>query len=253
MNRSRIVMLIVSLALSGSLPAVADPTSHALEVTNDGTILFVDLDRSRILKLSGHQLSVYSELEGVPEGDHLQNLVLTIGGELYLGEKKSIWQIDANGSTAAAKPPKELKILFAARPADLAPDGSVYVARDFRNINRYLPGGDAHPVLTTDNISKIHSLSVTPYGRVIFGNNTEVAKLNAEGEVNILVELEGQDVLGLAAISESEVLLLRRSRDGDVFLELIDAFGHTRQLLTPDQVASVSRDSVVTVDVEVTN
>jgi hypothetical protein len=127
------------------------------------------------------------------------------------------------------------------------------VARDYRNINRYLPGGDATPVLISDTIGKIHSLSVTPYGRVFFGNNSEVAKLDAEGEVEILVDLEGQNVLGLGAVNESEVLVLRRDRAGKQYLELIDAFGHTTELLTSEQMAAVSDDQVVTVDVEVTN
>lgn len=240
MVRSQVPLLISALALVGAVPGWAGPTAHAMELTNDGVLFFVDLDRQRLLKLSGSELSVHSTLEGVPEGDPMQNLVLTVSGELYVGAKKLVFRIDDDGSIESAKPPGSIKALFSNRPADLAPDGSVYVASDYRSIDRSLPGGDSHPVLLTDTISKIHTLSVTPYGRVFFGNSSEVAKINARGEVDILVDLQGQTVLGLAAESENSVLLLRRDRDGRQHLERIDAFGNSATLLTDDQIAAVA-------------
>lgn len=140
-------------------------------------------------------------------------------------------------------PPAELKALFANRPGDLAPDGSVYVTRDFRNIERSLPGGDSHPVLITDVISKIHSMSVTPYGRVFFANNAEVAKLNAKGEVEVLQELDGDVILGMAAENENSVLVLRRRKSEAPRLERIDNFGTSHVLVTAEQISAVTKDS----------
>jgi len=245
MSRTRVSQSVALLSLALALPASAGPTSHAMEVDGDGAVLFVDLQRGRLLRFHEGELSVASELTGVPAGDHLRNLVMSITGELYLGEKKTVWKIGEDGSVESTKPPAELKALFIKRPADLAPDGSVYVARDFKNIERSLPGGDAHPVLTTDIISKIYSMAVTPYGRVFFGNNTEVAKLTAEGEVEMVLEIKEGSVLGLAALGERAVLLLRRHEKDAVSLERIHINGNREVLLSVDQIASVTSGSPV--------
>ncbi len=248
MVRIRVVIGALELLSMVAVPVLAGPVSHAMELAADGTLFMVDPDRGRLLRFRDDELSVFSDLDGVPQGDHLQNLVLTVSGELYLGEKKSVWRIHGDGSVERTPPPAELRQLFKARPGDLAPDGSIYLASDFRNIDRSLPGGDVHPVLVTDTISKIHSLSVTPYGRVFFSNSAEVAKLDAEGEVRVLVELEGHDILGLAAENETSVLLLRRDRDDQKYLERVDAFGHVTVLLTGDQIASVSSDRALEIE-----
>jgi len=181
----------------------------------------------------------------VPEGDARQNLIRAISGELYLGLKKAVWMVTPEGEVEAVKPPSELKELFVNRPGDLAPDGSIYVARDFRNIQRFLPGGDSHPVLATDVISKIYTISVTPYGRVFFANNAEIAKLDAQGEVQILQELVGEKIHGLAAVGENAVLVLRQ-RDGESpRLERLDAFGNAQVLVTAENIGAVSRDTPV--------
>ena len=226
---------------------MAGPTSHAMEVADDRAILFVDLDQNRLLRLHEGELSVASNLDGVPEGDHLQNLILTLDDELYIGVKKTIWRIAADGSVEAATPPKKLKSLFGGKPGDLGRDGSVYLARDSRSIERSLPGGDALPVLATDYIGRIQSMAVTPYGRIFFGNSSEVAKLEADGSVKIFLELEGDAVLGLAASGENRFVLLRRAKGGAVNLERVDAFGNVEVLLTPDQVASASSSGPVAI------
>lgn len=245
---TRVFSSVFFLLLLGVSASSAGPTSHAMELSPDGSLFIVDIDNGRLLRLAGAELTIYSSLQGVPPGDHLQNLVLTPTGELFLGEKKAVWKVAADGSVNATKPPAQIKSLFIGRPGDLAPDGSIYVARDFRNISRSLPGGDSHPVLTTDTISKIHSMSVTPYGRVYFGNTSEVAKLNAQGEVEILVDLQGQAVMGLAAEGENAVLLLRRNRDGKLYLERIDIFGNAELLLTSEDIAAVTTEHAVTLD-----
>ena len=165
----RLVLSVSLLAVLVAVPASAGPTSHALAMARDGSILFVDLDQNRLLRLHEGELSVASNLDGVPEGDHLQNLILTLDDELYIGVKKTIWRIAADGSVEAATPPKKLKSLFGGKPGDLGRDGSVYLARDSRSIERSLPGGDALPVLATDYIGRIQSMAVTPLAR---RNNT---------------------------------------------------------------------------------
>jgi len=213
-----------------------------MELDEDGAVLFVDLERGRLLRFFEGQLSVMSALEGVPEDDARRNLIRSIDGELYLGQKKAVWKVTPAGDVEAAKPPSELKSLFLNRPGDLAPDGSVYVARDFKNIQRSLPGGDTHPVLITDVISKIHSFSVTPYGRVFFANNAEIAKLDALGEVAILQKIEGETILGLAAVGERVVLVLVQ-KDGEAArLERLNTSGDSEVLVSGDQIAAVSRD-----------
>ena len=96
------------------------------------------------------------------------------------------------------------------------------------------------PVLATDNISKIHSLAVTPYGRVFFGNSSEVAKLEADGSVKIIIELEGDTVLGLAALGENQFLILRKRKGGDTSLDRVDAFGNVEIVLDANQIASAN-------------
>lgn len=239
---TRIVVSALIVVALGALPFSAGPVSHAIELDEDRSVLFVDLAAGRVLRLREGQLSVVADLAGKVEGDGLQNLVLSISGELYLGQKKAVWSVLADGSLEPAKPPKELKVLFLNRPGDLAPDGSVYVARDFRNIERSLPGGDTHPVLATDLISKIHSLSVTPYGRVFFSNNAEIAKLNAQGEVAILQELDGDVILGLAAQNENTVLVLRRNEANAFRLERLQTSGNIEVLVSADQIAAVTKE-----------
>jgi hypothetical protein len=240
--------LLVSISLLAALVAVsasAGPTAHALELSREGTLYFVDLERARVLRFEGTELSVASTLDGVPPGDHMQNLVLGLDGQLYLGLKKSTWKIGPDGRVETAKPPAELKVLFNGRPGDLAPDGSVYTARDFKNIERSMPGAQPLAVLITDNISKIHSIAVTPYGRVLFSNNSEVAKLKADGTVEILVELAGDEVLGLAALGENEILMLLRSKSGGVSLVHVDSSGTVKPLISAEQIASASSDGPV--------
>ena len=247
MTPTRLVLSVSLLTVFVAVSASAGPTSHALEVTTEGSIFFVDLDQNRLLRLFEGELSVASGLEGIPAGEHLQNLVLTIDGDLYIGTKKTVWKISPEGRVESTKPPKNLKSLFAGKPGDLGRDGSVYLARDSRNIERSLPGGDDLPVLATDHIGRINSMSVTPYGRIFFGNSSEVAKLEADGSVKIFLELEGDDVLGLAALGENRFLLLRRVRGGAVSLQHVDAFGNVRVLLTPDQIASASSSGPVAI------
>ena len=240
--------MILSVSLSFLLSpwsAVAGPTSHAMETDESGAVLFVDLERGRLLRFQDGQLSLLSDLEGVPDGDLMQNLVLSITGELYLGQKKSVWKISPDGAIESATPPKEIKALFSNRPGDLAPDGSVYVSRDFKNIQRSLPGGDAHPVLASDVISRIHSMSVTPYGRVFFANNTEIAKLDAKGEVAMLQDFYGEKVFGLAAVGENAVLVLRQPEGEGLRLERLDIFGSTQTVVSPEQMAAVAKDQPV--------
>jgi hypothetical protein len=240
MISTRLFLSVALLTAVVAMPVQAGPVSHALQVTPEGAVLFVDLEQNRLLRYHEGELSVASDLEGVPAGDHLQNLVLTLDGELYLGERKTVWKIDSNGGAEIAKPPKALKSLFGGRPGDLGRDGSVYVARDYKNIERSMPGGDSLPVLVTDNISKIHSLAVTPYGRIFFGNTSEVAKLESDGSVKIFVELAGDRVLGLAAIGENRFLLLRQDKNGARSLEIIDPFGNSQVLVNSNQIASVT-------------
>jgi len=242
---TRIILSVSLVLVLGAAPGVAGPTSHAMEVGEDGSVLFVDLERGRLLRFHAGQLTVVAELEGVLVGDAVQNLVRSIDGELYLGQKKTVWRVTSDGELEAAKPPPELKVLFVNRPGDLAPDGSVYLARDFKNIKRSLPGGDAHPVLTTDVISKIHTFAVTPYGRVFFANNAEIAKLGAEGEVEILQKIERERIFGLAALGENSVLVLRRRNGEGTRLERLDAFGNAEVLVSADHIGAVSRDAPV--------
>jgi len=54
--------------------------------------------------------------------------------------------------------------------------------------------------------------------------------------VKIVIDMEGDAVLGLAALGENEFLLLRRDKRGDVRLEQVDAFGNPEVLLTADQI-----------------
>lgn len=242
---TRTLLSVSLLLVFGSLPAAAGPTSHAMELDEDGSVLFVDLENGRLLRLRDGQLMVVAQLDEVPDGDARKNLIRSIDGELYVGQKKTVWRVSGEGEIEVTKPPSELKSLFANRPGDLAPDGSVYVARDFRNIQRSLPGGDSHPVLATDLISKIYSISVTPYGRVFFANNAEIAKLNAEGEVEILQELEGERIYGLAALGENAVLVLRQ-RDGEAArVERLDVLGNTEVIVSGEQIATVSKDAPV--------
>ena len=119
------------------------------------------------------------------------------------------------------------------------------MAKDFRNIQRSLPGGDAHPVLATNVISKIHSMAVTPYGRVFFANNSEIAKLDAQGEVEILQELEDEQVFGMVALGENSVLVLRRSASEPDRIERLDALGNSEVVVTAEQIAAVSREASV--------
>ena len=237
MHLSKLVSSILLMAGLVAGVAVAGPTSHALEVGRDGSLVLVDSQQHRLLRFRDGEWSVVSDLEGVPPGDHLQNLVLTMEGDLYVGVKKSIWKIDDEGRAEPSKPPTQLKSLFAGRPSDLAPDGSVYVSRDFKTIERSLPGGDAHPVLITDMIGKIHSFSVTPFGRVFFGNNSEIGRLDTDGTVEVLLEMGGDKVLGLAAFGENEFLLLRRDKSGRLQLERVDASGEVEVLLRTEEVA----------------
>lgn len=240
MASTRLMLSVSLLAVLVAGPASAGPTSHALEVAPDGSVLFVDLAQNRLLRFHEGELSVASSLDGVPQGDNLQNLVQALDGELYLGLKKTVWKIADDGSMETIKAPQELKPLFGGRPGDLGRDGSVYVARDFKNVERTLPGGDTLPVLATDNISKIHSLAVTPYGRVFFGNSSEVAKLEADGSVKIIIELEGDTVLGLAALGENQFLILRKRKGGDTSLDRVDAFGNVEIVLDANQIASAN-------------
>lgn len=240
------IFLPVFLVLgSVAMAALAGPTSHALELEEAGSVLFVDLDGGRLLRLHEDQLTLVAELAEIPAGDLRQNLVLSITGQVYLGQKKSVWEVTAAGELEAVKAPAELKVLFVNRPADLAPDGSLYVARDFKNIDRSLPGGDSHPVLITDVISKIHSIAVTPYGRVFYANNSEIAKLDAQGEVNILQKIEDEKIFGMGAIGENEVLVLRQKDGEAVRLERLDTIGKTEVLVSAEQIATVSRDNPV--------
>lgn len=242
------VLLSVLLALGlCCLPAYAGSTSHAMELDEDGAVLFVDLEKGRLLRFHEGQLSVMSGLEGMPADDAKENLIRSIDGDLYLGQKKAVWKVISGGEVETAKPPSELKSLFVNRPGDLAPDGSVYVARDFKNIQRSLPGGDAHPVLITDVISKIHSIAVTPYGRVFFANNTEIAKLDAQGEVKILQKFDAERILGLAAVGENVVLVLRQKDAEPARLERLDTSGSIELLVSGDQIAAVSREEPVQV------
>jgi len=211
-----------------------------MEVDENGAVLFVDLDKGRLLRLEDGQLTVVSQLEGVPDGDVMQNLIRSISGELYLGQKKTVWKVAPEGEVELVKPPPELKVLFANRPGDLAPDGSVYVARDFKNIQRSLPGGDSHPVLVTDVIGKIYSLSVTPYGRVFFANNAEIAKLDAQGEVEILQKLEREKIHGLASMGENAVLVLRQKEGEGPRLERLDTLGTIEVVVSADHIEAVS-------------
>lgn len=245
MVRRRIFSAIGLGMLLGGLPLSAGRISHAMEVTDDGSVLFVDIERGRLLRYHDGSLSVASELSGVAGEDAMQNLIRAIDGELYLGQKKTVWTVSPTGEVEAVKPPGELKNLFKERPGDLAPDGSVYVARDFRNIERALPGGDSHPVLVTDVISKIHTIAVTPYGRVFFANNSEIAKLDAEGEVAILQQIEGEKIFGLAAVGESAVLVLRQKDGEGLRLEHLDLSGNIRQVASADHIASVKTDQPV--------
>lgn len=242
---TRIVLSVLIVVALRALPISAGPVSHAMEVDEDGSILFVDLLEGRLLRLREGQLSLESNLEGVAEGDAMQNLVLSITGDLYVGQKKAVWKVGADGAVEAAKPPTELKSLFINRPGDLAPDGSVYVVRDFKNIQRSLPGGDAHPVLATEGIRRIHSIAVTPYGRVFFANNAEIAKLDAKGQVEILQELNGDTILGMAAQGEHSVLILRGSEQAPTRLERLDTRGNTEVLVSAEQIAAVTREAPV--------
>lgn len=242
---TRVSMSLALLLAVGSLPVLAGPTSHAMELEEDGSILFVDIESGRLLRLREGQLSVVSQLEGVPEGDAMHNLIRAMTGEVYLGQKKTVWKIGPEGDLESVKPPAELKTLFANRPGDLAPDGSIFVARDFKNIQRSLPGGDAHPVLVTDMISRIYSMSATPYGRLFFANNTEIAKLDAKGEVEILQQVEGEKIYGLAALGENAVLVLRQ-RDGEgARLEKLDTFGKVEEVVSAAHIAAVSPQAPV--------
>lgn len=245
MASTRFLMSVSVLAVLVAGSASAGPTAHALEVASDGSVYFVDLERNRLLRLHDWELSVASDLDRVPAGHHLQNLVLTLKDELYLGVKKTIWKVNSDGSVEVARPPKELKSLFGGRPGDLGMDGSVYLSRDFRSIERSLPGGDTLPVLITDNISKILSMAATPSGRIFFSNNSEVAKLDAEGAVKIIIELAGDTVLGLAALRENEFLLLRQDMSGSPSLEFIDVSGNSKVMVSAEQMASaVSGESI---------
>ena len=227
-------LLVVLVAV----PASAGPVSHALETGADGSILLVDLERARLLRWHEGELSVLSALEGVPAGDARQNLISSIDGEIFLGVKKSVFRVLDGGGLEATKPPAGLKNLFRGRPADLAPDGSVFVAADFKQIERSLPGGDTHPVLINDTISRIHSMAVTPYGRVFFSNSSEIAKLKADGSVEVLLDVRGDTILGLAALGENECLLLRQDRDGRQTLERLDNFGNVEVVVTAEQISN---------------
>ena len=90
-------------------------------------------------------------------------------------------------------------------------------------------------------------MAVTPYGRIFFSNGAEVAKLEADGSVKIFLELDGDAVLGLAALGENRFVLLRRAKGGAVNLERVDAFGNVEVLLTPDQIASASSSGPVVI------
>lgn len=235
-TRVSVSAVVAALALTGS--AWAAPPYHALELAPEGTVYFVDLPRGRLLRLHKNELVVYSDLDGVPGGDHLQNLVWTHTGEIYLGDKKSVWRVGEDGSVEAAVPPSELKYLFARRPADLAPEGSIYVARDFRKIERSLPGGDAHPVPVNDRIGRIQSMTVTPFGQIYLDNGSGIAKLSSDGKVSLLLDNHGSTVLGLAAEDEVSVLLLRQDRNGSVDLVRIDAQGESEVILGAGQIAA---------------
>lgn len=240
------ILLSVSLVLCVvGWPVLAAPTSHALELDDDGSVLFVDLDRGRLLRFRDGHLAVMADLGVVPEGDLRQNLIRSVTGELYVGQKKSVWQVDTDGGLESVKPPGELKVLFINRPGDLGPDGSVYVARDFKNIDRSLPGGDAHPVLATDVISKIYCISATPYGRVFFANNAEIAKLNAQGEVEILQKIERERIFGLAAEGERTVLVLRQKEGESLRLERLYTSGDTEVIVAGEHIDAVSEDAPV--------
>lgn len=248
MASTRLLMSVSVLAVLVAGSASAGPTSHAMEVASDGSVYFVDFERNRLLRFHDWELSVASDLDGVPAGDHLQNLVLTLKDELYIGVKKTIWKIDSDGSVIVAKPPKELKVLFGGRPGDLGLDGSVYLARDFKSIERSMPGGDTLPVLITDNISKILSMAVTPFGRIFFSNNTEVAKLQADGTVQIITELRGDTILGLAALRENECLLLRQDKSGSLRLEFIDTSGDSKVMVSAEQIASATSGESIKIE-----
>lgn len=234
------ISLSVSILLLSAGSMLAGPISHAIEVDPAGSVLFVDLDRGRLLRYLDGELSVAADLTGVPEGDVRQNLVLTVEGDLYLGQKRAVWKVSADGSVESSKPPSQIKQLFINKPGDLAPDGSIYVSRDFKTIERALPGGDAHPVLTTDVISRIHSIAVSPYGRVFFANSSEIAKISAKGEVTVLRDLRGEKVFGLAALGENEVLVLRQGDGEGLRLEKLDSSGNTVVVVEPGQMAAVS-------------
>ena len=242
MLRTRFLSSLALSLILGAMPIAAGPITHALEVEPEGSVFFVDIERGRLLRYLDGSLSVFSELDGVSGDDALQNLVRTIDGELYLGQKKTVWKIHTTGEVEASKPPADLKNLFKERPGDLAPDGSVYVARDFRNIERALPGDDAHPILMTDLISKIYSMAVTPYGRVFFANNAEIAKLDAQGEIEILQKLDGDKIFGLAALGENSLLILRQTEGAGLRLEHMDAMGKIRELVSAEQTATVTMD-----------
>lgn len=233
---TRVLVWVVLAALAGSVRA--GPPYHALELAPEGTVFFVDLPRSRLLRFNQNGLVVISDLEGVPEGDHLQNLVWTHSEELYLGDKKSVWRIGEDSTVEVAIPPSELKSLFARRPADLAPDGSVYVARDFRNIERSLPGGDAYPIPVNDRIGRIRSMTVTPYGQVYCDNGSGIAKVDSDGTVSFLLESQDGTVLGLAAEDEVSVLMLRQDSAGSVDLVRIDLQGESEVVLSADQIVA---------------
>ena len=238
LTRLSVPVVVAALALAGSVWAA--PPYHAMELAPEGTVFFVDLPRGRLLRFNQGGLVVISDLKGVPSGDHLQNLVWTHSGELYLGDKKSVWRIGEDGTVEAATPPSELKYLFARRPADLAPDGSIYVARDFRTLERSLPGGDAHPVPTNDRIGRIQSMTVTPRGQIYLGNRSGLVKLSPDGTVNILLDSDGSTILGLAAENDDSVLLLRLDNAGSINLVRIDSQGESEVILSADQIAAAT-------------
>lgn len=229
--------VLLSSVLAGAVWAA--PPYHAMELSAQGDLYFVDLPRARLLRLNQQGLVVISDLVGVGDGDHLYNLVSTHTGELYLGDKKSLWRIGENGSVEPSSPPEGMKYLFARRPADLAPDGSIYVARDFRKIERSLPGGSAHPVIVQGSLGRIESMTVTPFGRIYLDNGSELVQIDADGRLTTLRAGEGDTVVGLAAESEDSVLMLRLAAGG-VDLLRVDGQGESEVILSADQIAAVT-------------
>lgn len=105
--------LAVGLALAALvLPLWAAPPYHALEVEPPNAVLFVDAERSRLLRFDGSRLTVVGDLSGLPNGSQLHNLVRGPGGSLYLGDRRGTWRVDGPGPPEPAATPEALRPLY---------------------------------------------------------------------------------------------------------------------------------------------